>query len=88
MGFARRAARRRTIVGAAATVSMVSGARRNRAERHALENANEQYDQTQAAQPAQGADPTEEIMKYKALLDKGVLSQEEFEAKKKEILGL
>ncbi|KRM72724.1 hypothetical protein FC34_GL000434 [Lacticaseibacillus brantae DSM 23927] len=33
-------------------------------------------------------DPVLEIKKYKALLDDGILSQEEFEAKKKQILGL
>ena len=30
----------------------------------------------------------EELKKYKELLDMGVLSQEEFEAKKKQLLGL
>lgn len=30
----------------------------------------------------------DEIRKYKALLDEGIISQEEFEAKKKQLLGL
>ena len=30
----------------------------------------------------------DELKKYKALLDDGVLTQEEFDAKKKELLGL
>ena len=30
----------------------------------------------------------EEILKYKQLLDSGILTQEEFEAKKKQILGI
>ncbi len=32
--------------------------------------------------------PADEILKYKGLLDAGVISQEEFETKKKELLGL
>jgi hypothetical protein len=34
------------------------------------------------------SDPTEEILKYKKLLDAGAITQEEFDAKKKELLGL
>lgn len=33
-------------------------------------------------------EPTEELRKYKKLLDDGIISQEEFEQKKKQILGL
>ena len=33
-------------------------------------------------------DPTDEIKKYKELLDSDTISQEEFDAKKKELLGL
>lgn len=36
----------------------------------------------------QQASPAEEIKKYKDLLDCGAISQEEFEAKKKQLLGL
>jgi hypothetical protein len=32
--------------------------------------------------------PTDEIRKYKSLLDDGIISQEEFDKKKKELLGL
>ena len=32
--------------------------------------------------------PAEEIRAYKALLDDGILTQAEFEAKKKQLLGL
>lgn len=39
----------------------------------------------QASGPASGAD---EILKYKSLLDAGIITQEEFDAKKKQILGL
>lgn len=33
-------------------------------------------------------DPTEELRRYKALLDDGIISQEEFDAKKQQLLGL
>lgn len=36
----------------------------------------------------QQASPAEELKKYKELLDMGVVTQEEFDAKKKQILGL
>ena len=39
----------------------------------------------ESAQTISGAD---EIMKYKSLLDMGIISQEEFDAKKKQLLGL
>ena len=32
--------------------------------------------------------PADEIRKYKGLLDDGIITQEEFEAKKKQLLGL
>ena len=41
---------------------------------------------TQNSQPEK--DPYEEITKYKKLLDDGIITQEEFDAKKKELLGL
>ena len=42
----------------------------------------------QAAQPAAGAsDPTQVLAKAKSLLDAGLISQEEFDAKKAEVLG-
>ncbi len=36
----------------------------------------------------QAASPAEELKKFKELLDAGIITQEEFEAKKKQILGL
>ena len=42
--------------------------------------------QQQPAEPAK--DPYEEIGKFKKLLDDGIISQEEFDKKKKELLGL
>jgi predicted Zn-dependent peptidase len=32
--------------------------------------------------------PSDEIRKFKSLLDDGIISQEEFDAKKKQLLGL
>ena len=40
------------------------------------------------AAPVQAEDPTVALPKYKALLDAGVITAEEFEAKKKQLLGL
>lgn len=40
-----------------------------------------------APQPA-APDPAEELRKYKALLDEGVITPEDYEAKKKQLLGL
>lgn len=37
---------------------------------------------------AQQSSPVDEIRKYKVLLDEGIISQEEFESKKKQLLGL
>lgn len=44
----------------------------------------------QAAQsgPAAPADAVNEIQRYKALLDAGVLTEEEFAAKKRQLLGI
>lgn len=38
--------------------------------------------------PAPASSPVEEIKKYKELLDMGIITQEEFDAKKKQLLGL
>ncbi len=43
---------------------------------------------TPQAAPVQTEDPTVALPKYKALLDAGVITTEEFEAKKKQLLGL
>ena len=40
------------------------------------------------AAPVQTEDPTVALPKYKALMDAGVITAEEFEAKKKQLLGL
>ncbi|MGR5979483.1 SHOCT domain-containing protein [Bacillus cereus] len=41
--------------------------------------------QTQVAATTSGAD---EILKYKELLDQGIITEEEFQAKKKQLLGI
>ena len=43
---------------------------------------------TSQAAPVQTEDPTVALPKYKALMDAGVITAEEFEAKKKQLLGL
>jgi len=49
-----------------------------------------QAQQTAAPAPAAPAepDPAAEIQKYAALMGQGLITQEEFEAKKKQILGI
>ncbi|VDG23711.1 SHOCT domain-containing protein [Lactiplantibacillus mudanjiangensis] len=42
----------------------------------------------QGIQPVAATDPAEEIRKYKQLADDGIISNEEFEAKKNQLLGL
>ena len=43
---------------------------------------------TQPAAAPSTASAADEILKFKELLDMGVLTQEEFDAKKKQLLGL
>lgn len=47
---------------------------------------NQHQNNTQTVSAA--SDPAEELRKYKSLLDDGIISQEEFDAKKKQLLGL
>ena len=44
--------------------------------------------QTAQSGPAVPADAVNEIQRYKALLDAGVLTEEEFVAKKRQLLGI
>ena len=39
-------------------------------------------------QPAQQTDPMEELAKYKKMLDEGLITQEDYDAKKKQLLGV
>lgn len=66
----------------------------------AIKNANEIYDVinkllvdrqkeiSQGTMAIQSSDEADQIKKYKELLDTGVITQEEFDAKKKQLLGL
>ena len=53
----------------------------------ALKQAQEQSEK-QSAQAQSKPNVAEELRSYKALLDEGVITKEEFEAKKKQLLGL
>lgn len=47
-----------------------------------------QLQDSQSAIPAAGQDPYEELKKLKELLDLGIITQEEFDTKKKQLLDL
>ena len=88
----RRMMRRRAIVGGAVAVSAVSSARRNNAERKAIDqqtaaNTQAPVDDTQV-QAAPQDDMTAQLEQLNDLKNKGILTQEEFDAKKKQILGI
>ncbi|MBP3656328.1 MAG: SHOCT domain-containing protein [Clostridia bacterium] len=42
----------------------------------------------QSAAPSGTGSVTDEIREYKKLLDEGIITQEEFDAKKKQLMGL
>ena len=52
-----------------------------------IERQQEKVNVTVAAS-APKTDETDQIKKYKDLLDSGIITQEEFDAKKKQLLGL
>ena len=53
-----------------------------------IENGRKQTKLPQAAPAIQQASAADELKKFKELLDMGVINQEEFDAKKKQLLGL
>lgn len=67
----------------AATASMVSTARRNRAERKAITDDMQTKNIPQAASGL-----TQQLTELNDLKEKGILTQEEFDAKKKQLLGI
>lgn len=77
------------LMRAAATASMISSARTNRAVRKGIEQQN---DAQQAAQSQVAAAPqddlTAQLEQLNDLKNKGILTQEEFDAKKKQLLGI
>jgi putative oligomerization/nucleic acid binding protein len=82
------------VVGGAAHMGAKSAQRSQAAaQQEAAQNA--QIAQLQAQQPAAAApaapaelDDAEQIQKYAALKEQGLINEEEFEAKKKQILGI
>jgi hypothetical protein len=88
------------LVRAAATTAVVAGtagAVRHRQDQKYASQDQEAYEQQAAAQqaaaaqqPAQPAEPdyAAELEKLAQLKNQGILSEEEFEAKKKQILGI
>jgi membrane protease subunit (stomatin/prohibitin family) len=80
--------RRRSIVGAAVAVGAVSGARRNRAERKAIEGQQAQQNAPVEYAAAPQDDLTAQLEQLNDLKNKGILTQSEFDAKKKQLLGI
>ena len=84
------------LVRAAATTAVVAGtagAVRHRQDQKYARQDQEAYDQQMAAQQQMAAAPAEpdyaaELEKLAQLKNQGILSEEEFEAKKKQILGI
>jgi hypothetical protein len=86
------------LVRAAATTAVVAGtagAVRHRQEQRYARQDQEAYEQEVATQqayaapaPAAEADPYAELEKLAGLKQQGIITEEEFEAKKKQILGI
>ncbi len=89
-GMARRQMRRRTIAGAAITASAVSSARTNRAVRKNIEAQTDQAQNQQNAPADQGggSDLEMQLQELKNLLEKNLITEEEYNMKKQELLGL
>jgi hypothetical protein len=79
------------VVGAASNAGARSAQRSHAAAQQQADQSAQlaelQAQQAAAAAPA-GPDPVVEIQKFAALRDQGVLTEEEFSAKKKQILGI
>lgn len=85
-GLLRGMARTAVIAGTATAVSN-NVSRRQAARWEAQEQQQQAYAQPQGA-PADGGDPYAELEKLGQLKADGILTQEEFDAKKRQILGL
>ena len=91
-GLVRGMARTAVVAGTATAVS--NRVSRNQAERWAAKDQEEYEQQAQYAQPAPAqpqqdmGDMTAELEKLADLKEKGILTDEEFAAKKQQILGL
>ncbi|MFO1539883.1 MAG: SHOCT domain-containing protein [Chloroflexota bacterium] len=86
-GLAGTVVRTAAVVG---TANAMNDRHERKAEEHAAEMAAQQAATAAAAAPAEPAqDPmVAQLTQLKGLLDAGILTQEEFDAKKKQILGL
>jgi membrane protease subunit (stomatin/prohibitin family) len=78
--------RRAVVLGTTAHVASKAGAARAQQQQAPQEAPPEQPAAAQQAAPAK-EDPFEALTKFKDLLDKGILTQEEFDAEKQKILN-
>jgi len=80
----------------AGTASAVAGRVHHRQEQKWSQQEQDQYDQQQAAQPQYAPPPQapeqpaymDEIHRLASLRDQGLITNEEFEAKKRQLLGI
>lgn len=88
MGLVRTVARTAVISGTATAVS--NRVSRRQAGRWAAQEEQAQQQQVQAAAPPPAAEPdyVAELQQLAKLRDAGVLTDEEFEAKKRQLLGI
>ena len=85
-GLLRGMARTAVVAGTATAVS--NRVSRRQAERWAAQEPQPQYaEQPQAAPPPAAPDPIERLKELGELRDKGVLTEEEFEAQKAKVLA-
>jgi len=84
-GLLRGMARTAVVAGTATAVS--NNVSRRQAERWASQDAQNYQAEAPAAAPAQD-DVYEQLAKLGQLKDQGVITQEEFDAKKRQLLGL
>ena len=66
----------------------IFGAKENEKTEVFYKLAKKAWENYKAAHSGLPNDPADAILKYKGLLDQGIISQEEFEQKKKQLLGL
>lgn len=90
MGLLRGVARTAAISGTATAVS--NRVSRRQANRWAAKEEQQQQEQQQVAPPQTAATPEDDMVnqlqQLAKLKDQGILTQEEFDAKKKQLLGL
>lgn len=77
----------RRLMRTAATASMVSTTRTNRAVRKSINQGPQQQTPNSSSRPDQ-SELTSTLEELQALRDRGILTQEEFDAKKKKVLGI